>query len=125
MSQSLACPTCAEDLLPDGDDGFTCPEHHRYTAVGLALANNIAALRALWSAIRALEDDAAGLTYMAATYGDELGTPAEARRAEAEAAMETAAALREHARRAQQRLDALPVAPSAAGEPGSQRGRGG
>lgn len=125
MDQPLACPTCAKDLVVDGDEGFRCEEEHRYTVVGLALTNNLAAVRALWMAIRALEEDAAGLQFMATKYGDGFGQSAEARRAEAEAALEAAALLRDLARRAQQRLDALPSAPSAVTEAGSERGRGG
>lgn len=102
-----------------------CPEDHRYTVVGLALTTNLAALRALWLAIRALEDDATGLEYMASQYGDNFGMSAEARRGEAAAALNAANTLREHARRAQDRLDALPTAPSAVPEVGSQSGRGG
>ncbi len=120
----LACPTCSEELQLHEDDAFRCPEDHVYTVIGLALTTNIAALRALWLAIRALEDDAASLNYMAGKYGDGFGSSAEARRAEAAAALAAASTLRDHARRAQARLDALPVAPSAVSE-GSQRGRGG
>lgn len=112
MEEPLSCPTCDEELVAD-DDGFRCPEDHHYTVVGLALTTNIAALRALWMAIRALEDDAASLTYMAAHYGDDYGMSSDARRAEAEAALAAAETLRSHAQRAQDRLDALPVAPSA------------
>lgn len=120
MDQTLACPTCKEELIIRGDETFECPEDHRYSVLGLALTYNIAAVRALWSAIRALEDDAAGLRYMASTYGDSFGLPAEARRAEADAAVAAAMLLREHARRAQDRLDALPASPSA-GEVGVDR----
>jgi hypothetical protein len=93
--------------------------------VGLALTTNIAALRALWLAIRALEDDAASLSHMATHYGDDFGMSADARRAEAASATGAAATLRIHARRAQERLDALPDAPSAVSESGSESGRGG
>lgn len=125
MPAALACPTCSEVLIAQEDDAFHCPEDHHYTIIGLALTTNIAALRSLWLAIRALEDDAHSLNYMATNYGDRFGVPAEARRREAAAALEAAEMLRGHARRAQARLDALPVAPSAVSEPGSQRGRGG
>ena len=120
-----ACPTCSGELHEQDQDVFACREDHRYTVIGLALTTNIGALRALWLAIRALEDDAAGLELMAAKYGDRFGLPAAARRREAVAALDAAGLLRGHARRAQDRLDALPVAPSAAVESGSQRGRGG
>ena len=127
MSQALPCPTCVQDLVVRTEDVIECPEGHRYTAVGLMLANNLAAVRALWAAIHALEDDAAGLTFMAnnTEYGGPQGAYATARLAEAQAALQASAILRQHARSAQERLDALPVAPSAAQEPGSQRGRGG
>ena len=125
VTPALACPTCSGDLREQAGDVFTCQEDHRYTVIGLALTTNIAALRALWLAIRALEDDAASLNYMATKYGDRFGLPAEARRREATAALDAASLLRGHARRAQERLNALPVAPSAAVEPGSQRGRSG
>lgn len=107
----LACPTCNEPLSPQDKDAFRCPEDHHYTAVGLALTTNLAALRAIWMAIRALEDDAASLNYMAENYGDSLGMPAERRRTEAAAARDAAGLLRVQAHQAQQRLDALPVAP--------------
>ena len=122
---ALSCPTCSAALTAHDDGTFRCREDHDYTVVGLALTTNIAALRALWVAIRALEEDAAGLGYMAEHYGDDYGLSAESRRAEAKAALEAAELLRGHARRAQQRLDALPAAPSAVAEQGSQRGRGG
>lgn len=125
LMQPLACPTCSGELREEGQDVFACHEDHRYTVIGLALTTNIAALRALWMAIRALEDDAASLNYMATRYGDRFGLPAEARRREAVAALDAAGLLRGHARRAQDRLDALPVAPSAVVEPGSHGGRGG
>lgn len=126
MNAPLACPTCAGRLDVHGsDDAFGCDEGHRYTVVGLALTTNIAAVRALWMGIRALEDDAAGLRYMADHYGDDFGMSADRRREEAAAAQAAADALRVQAQRAQARLDALPSAPSAAREDDSQAGRGG
>jgi hypothetical protein len=124
VTAELTCPTCTETLAVQDEDIFRCPEEHDYTVVGLALTTNLAALRALWMAIRALEDDAASLRYMAAHYGDAFGQAADKRREEAQAATEAAEVLRGHARRAQQRLDALPVAPSAISE-AIQRERGG
>lgn len=124
-SPPLACPTCDEHLVAHCEDTFRCTEDHQYTVVGLALTTNIAALRAIWLAIRALEDDAASLTYMSSHCGDKFGMAAERRDAEAVAALEAAALLRVHVRRAQERLDGLPAAPSAVREPGSQAGRGG
>ena len=76
-------------------------------------------------AIRALEDDAGSLRYMASRHGDPAGEVAGTRMKEAEAALEAVAVLRVHAERAQDRLDALPSAPSAVREAGSQTGRGG
>ena len=125
MNQALPCPTCDADLVVQVEDALECPEGHRYTHVGLALANNLAAVRALWAAIHALEDDAAGLTFMASKQDDPDGPYATLRRAEAQASLEAADTLRRHARSAQERLDALPVAPSTVTEEGSQRGRGG
>ncbi|MCW2605498.1 MAG: hypothetical protein JWO60_191 [Frankiales bacterium] len=113
MPPPLTCPTCTEALVAREADRYACPENHQYTVVGLALTTNIAALRSLWLAIRALEQDGASLHLMAQHYGDRFGMLAENRRAEADAAYEAAQLLREHARRAQDRLDALPVAPSA------------
>jgi hypothetical protein len=112
VTEQLHCPTCADALVDEGEDGFRCPEDHRYTVVGLALTTNIAALRALWMAIRALEDDAHGLRYMAKHYGDTFGRGAELRLDEAAAALKAAEILRKQAHRAQARLDALPAAPS-------------
>jgi hypothetical protein len=125
MTESLSCPTCTEVLVPHEEDSFRCPEDHHYTVVGLALTTNIAAIRALWMAIRALENDSASLRYMAKRYGDSYGGRAEDRIDEAAAADEAARLLRQHARRAQERLDALPAAPSTVTEAGSRRGRGG
>ena len=125
VTSSLACPTCDEQLLVVGDDSFKCPEDHKYTVVGLALTTNVAALRAIWRAIRALEEDASTLTMMAEHYGDAFGMSADVRNAEAAAALAAAETLRKHAKRAQERLDALPAAPSALREVGSESGRGG
>ena len=122
--QLVSCPTCKEPLEEE-DRSFRCKEDHVYTVVGLALTTNMAAVNALWLAIRALEDDVVTLHYMAAKHGDAYGLTAQARRQEADAAHEAAAMLRGHAKRAQQRLDSLPSAPSSVVESGSQRGRGG
>lgn len=59
-------------------------------------------------------------------YGDRFGLSADKRRAESTAALDASELLREHARRAQDRLDALPYAPSAIhdddrGRPGPSR----
>jgi hypothetical protein len=121
MKTAMTCPTCSEDLIVQDEGTFSCTESHHYTVIGLALTTNIAALRSLWMAIRALEADAASLHYMAQHYGsaEEFGLPASERRKEADAAYEAATVLRGHARRAQARLDALPVAPLSSSEPGA------
>ena len=124
MSTPLACPTCSGELIVHDDGSFRCAEDHFYTVVGLALTTNISALKALWMAIRALEDDAAGLEYMAGHYGDDFGMSAVKRGEEALAAREAADRLRIHARRAQTRLDALPSTPSDVGGSGSEAVRG-
>jgi hypothetical protein len=119
MEPTITCPTCDEVLEKDLEQGiFQCSEEHQYTVIGLALTTNIAALRSLWMAIRALEQDGASLHHMAQHYGDGFGMSATDRRAEADAAYEAAQTLRGHARRAQQRLDALPMSPSAMGVSG-------
>lgn len=81
-----------------------CPEGHTYTSLALALATNRGTVAALWRAVRALEDDAAGLTYLAQRDG--FGS-SEARLTEAGQTREAALRLREHAADAQRRLDAL------------------
>lgn len=125
MNPPLVCPTCNDSLVANGESTFRCQEDHHYSVVGLALTTNIAALRALWLAIRALENDAASLDYMASQYGDGFGMSAHARRGEAAAAVAAAEMLRDHAQRAQDRLDALPTAPSAVDDTGSDPGPGG
>lgn len=126
MTPPPPCPTCSEVLVAQADDTLRCAEGHGYTVVGLALTTNVAALRALWLAIRALEDDASTLRYMAEHYEGQFGAgqPA-ARREEAAAALDAAHLLRTHALQAQARLDNLPIAPSAVREDNSERGRGG
>jgi hypothetical protein len=125
VNQRLRCPTCDAVLLEHDGGGFVCAEDHRYTVVGIALTTNVAALRALWLAIRALEDDVASLHYMVQHYGDDFGMSAAARRAEADSAAAAASLLRRHARSAQDRLDSLSAAPSAVREGGSEAGTGG
>jgi hypothetical protein len=110
---TMTCPTCDSALEADAQGSLTCIEDHRYSVIGLALTTNIAALRSLWSAIRALEEDGASLHLMASHYGDRSGMRADDRRAEADAAYDAANTLRGFARSAQTRLDALPSAPAA------------
>ncbi len=112
MTEALACPTCADALAEQDEDALRCPQGHRYTVTGLALTTNIAVVRALWMAIRALEDDAGSLRYMATQHEDPTSTSAHDRRRESDEALEAAETLRAHAQKAQERLDALPAAPS-------------
>lgn len=105
---SLPCPTCAAPLTPAGDR-LACEQQHAFTADGLTLASNLAAVNALWLAIRALEDDAACLDWRIRTgqTGDH------ALYAEQAAAGRAAAQhLRKMAQAAQARLDQLPAPPS-------------
>ncbi len=119
MAELPACPSCRARLEQD-HSGVVCREGHRYTELGLALATNIAAVNALWRAIRALEDDAAGLEWL--TGRAAVDAPrALAQRREAREARQAAASLRAYAEQAQQRLDALPVALRAAGDEGRPR----
>lgn len=123
MDAPLSCPTCNAALTVHDEGSFRCQEAHDYTVLDLALTTNIAALRAIWQAIRALEDDAASLNYMAQNYGDDHGIPAKTRRDEADAAIATAKILRGHAQRAQERLHALPATLTASSEPTGKSAR--
>ena len=105
-----SCPTC-KSLLTSSDDHIICTEGHRFTADGLALAGNLIAVRALWLAILALEDDAAGLEWLL-RQGRAPAHHQESLAAQAAEGRAAARVLREHARAAQERLDNLPVAPS-------------
>ena len=104
------CPTCRAPL--SGIDGHVaCDNGHRFTPEGLALASNHVAVAALWLAITALEDDAAGLEWMVR----EGRAPAHQREnysRQAAEGREAAEVLRRHAQAAQDRLDSLPNAPS-------------
>jgi hypothetical protein len=103
VSQNLLCPACS--ALPTVDAGAVrCPEGHSYTAIGLAMATTRKTVSALWSAIRALEDDAAGLEYLAQQQPE---AHAAARRREAKESRAAAEHLRVHASAAQRRLEAL------------------
>jgi len=92
-------------------DRLVCGEGHAYTDLGLALATNVAVVSALWRAIRALEDDAVGLDWLATRRAAD-GRQAAAQRDEAAAARDAGSTLRRYAGQAQARLDALPAAPS-------------
>lgn len=80
-----------------------CDEGHEFTAIGLALATNQASVRTLWLAIHALENDAAGLDYLAGQDHPR----ASQRQREAAQARDAAQRLRGYAKAAQDRLDAL------------------
>lgn len=104
------CPTCRAPLS-GLDDHITCDNGHRFAPEGLALASNHGAVAALWRAITALEDDAAGLDWMVRSErapqhqrDNYIRQAAEGRHA--------AELLRRHAKAAQDRLDSLPNAPS-------------
>ncbi len=103
------CPLCGLPLQLRGDEAV-CPNGHVFDAVGLSLATNIAATRALWLAVNAMEDDAAGLAWRAqrspAVDGAE-SLQAESLLAEARAARDAATTLRVLATAAQRRLDGL------------------
>ncbi len=101
------CPSC--DAGCSFEIGvLVCEEGHRYTSLGLALATNVGAVNAVWRAVRALEDDAAGLDWLASR---EAVNPAQAQkqREEAAGAREAAGQLRTVAGQAQRRLEALPA----------------
>jgi hypothetical protein len=106
MLKDAKCPFCVLPLQLVGQDIARCASGHSFDAEGLSLATNMAAARALWLAVRAMEDDAAGLEWRAgradtddATRKDLLG--------DAEGARSAAASLRMLASAAQRRLDGL------------------
>lgn len=106
--ETVHCPFCLQPLTLQGPDEASCSTGHVFDAASLTLAGNMAAARALWMAMRAMEDDAAGLNWRAG----QAYTPPEVSielRAEEQTAREAAAALRLLAKAAQQRLDALPL----------------
>lgn len=123
MELPTGCPTCTCRLEQRGEH-LVCSEGHSYTSLGLALASNLTAVNALWRAIRALEDDAAGLEWSARRAAD-AGDASTAGHHEADAAAgrEAARSLRVLAEQTQQRLDALPVAPSRALEDQGRQGQ--
>ena len=75
------------------------------------MAMNLAAVQALWLAIRALEDDAAGMDWLVKSQRAPASRHGEYARQSRES-REAARALRAMASAAQSRLDSLPVAPS-------------
>lgn len=105
MPSQMRCPTCLASLTGATADLLRCPEGHDYTPIALSMATNRSTVEALWLAIRALEDDAAGLRHLARL--PEYEARAQARLQEAEAAAAAAARLRQHAEDAQRRLESL------------------
>ena len=105
MTTSLECPTCTAPLR-EVHDGLECHEQHRYTPLELARSTNQAAVLGLWRAIRLLEDDAAGLEWLA-DREDAEPPAAAARREEAASARAAAAEMRARVTEAQRRLKAL------------------
>ncbi len=104
---SPACPTCSAPVS-QVDGHLVCAHGHTFTSDGLALAGNLAVVNALWVAIRAVEDDAAGLEWLVRS-----GQGPEQLRAQymeqAAEGREAAAVLRALAVAAQARLAALPL----------------
>jgi hypothetical protein len=98
------CPFCVL-ALELRDDEARCPNGHVFDAEGLSLATNMAAARALWLAVSAMQDDAAGLAWRAQRSG--AGETADALLVEAQAARDAATTLRRLAAAAQRRLDTL------------------
>ncbi|MCW2543014.1 MAG: hypothetical protein JWM40_566 [Frankiales bacterium] len=101
------CPFC---LLPlqFGPQEAVCPSGHAFDASGLTLASNMAAARALWMATRAMEDDAAGLSWRAVQV-ETTEVDAAALRAQADSSRTAAETLKALAQAAQRRLDDLPL----------------
>lgn len=106
MLDNANCPFCILPLeLRDSTEAL-CPNGHVFDAAGLSLATNMASARALWLAVRAMEDDAAGLSWRA----DRTNETADAKvtlLSQAEDARSAAASLRVLAAAAQRRLDDL------------------
>ena len=106
MKVEANCPFCVLPLEL-GDEEATCANKHVFKVEGLSLATNLLAARALWLAVTAMEDDAAGLAWRA--QRTPAGRTAEALLAQAQGARDAATTLRVLAVAAQQRLDALPI----------------
>lgn len=106
VPEQTRCPFCVLPLTLRSDHEAACPNGHVFDPEGLSLATNMAAARALWLAVSAMEDDAAGLAWRSrrSSTGAEA---AEALSAEAQAARDAAASLRVLATAAQRRLDGL------------------
>lgn len=106
MTAQGNCPFCILPLeLRDGAE-VVCPNGHVFDAEGLSLATNMAAARALWLAVHAMEDDAAGLSWRAERTGGNAQASV-ALLVEATAARTAAGSLRVLALAAQRRLDGL------------------
>lgn len=104
MLADAKCPFCVLPLQLR-DDEAVCANGHVFDAEGLSLAINMGAARALWLAVNAMEDDAAGLAWRAQRSPARGG--AEALLVEAQAARDAAGSLRVLAAAAQRRLDGL------------------
>lgn len=106
MLTDATCPFCVLPLRLRGDDEAACASGHVFDSEGLSLATNMAAARALWLAVRALEDDAAGLSWRAGRSRVAPETRAGLLE-QADGARSAASSLRRLAVAAQQRLDGL------------------
>ncbi len=100
------CPFCVLPLSTRTDREAACPNGHVFDPEGLSLATNMAAARALWLAVSAMEDDAAGLAWRAHRSSTN-STAEKALLAEADGARAAAGSLRVLAAAAQRRLDGL------------------
>lgn len=107
MLEDAKCPFCILPLDPRGADEAACANGHVFDATGLSLATNMGAARALWLAVSAMQDDAAGLAWRAKQPEVAEGTSASLLE-QAQEAREAAVALRVLASAAQRRLDGLP-----------------
>ena len=102
------CPFCGLTLKQVHADETACDAGHVFDTASLTLAANMAAARALWQAVRAMEDDAAGLLWRAERPGSSEESVS-ALTAQAGEATRAAGTLRDLAVAAQRRLDALPL----------------
>ena len=99
LATSSSCPLCKGPLELNGGT-LTCAVGHSFLPAELVRERGQAAVRALWSAVRALEEEAAGLRLTASSLGDERATSwAEERERDADEIRkfaERAEALRQH-----------------------------
>lgn len=91
------CPECEGPLKqPDAGTGgrWCCQEGHEFTTLELTQATAQSAVRAVWAGVRALEDHAAGLTYLSRETGQEqYGTQADDARRQAQVLRDLAATM--------------------------------